>query len=222
MSIHDATVEVIQLLVKDYGYIGIALAMFMQGIIQLIPAYLIMPLAGYFASAGKLDIGLVILSGTLGAYLANIALYEIGYAMGRTTFSDYSIMQGRYLTFAKRAYRKSQEWFDAYGTAAVFWCRFIPLLRTMISVVAGIEMMDRRKHHLTAAAGTFLYTAFLALSGWTLKNGWHKVGIYLKPIGQFMLPFGIMALLWWLTILAAERYVKMTSANDGNDQRGQK
>ena len=181
--------------------------MLLQGIAQLIPAYLIMPLAGYLASAGKLDISLVIISGTLGAYAANIILYEFGRRMGEIAFSDPTLMQGSYLVFARKTYRKSQRWFEHHGSKAVFWCRFIPLLRTMISVVAGVEKMNRRKYHSMTLLGTFFYTALLALSGWTLKNGWHKVGEYLKPIGELMLPFGIMALLWWLSVVAAEKYV---------------
>ena len=212
-QIVNKTIEIAQ----HHGYVGLALAMLVQGLIQIVPAYLIMPPAGYLAAQGKLDLGLVIISGFSGGYIACIALYEIGRWMNRLTFTDESLIKGRYLRFCIRTYKRSQEWFDRYGTQAVFWCRFVPLLRTMISVVAGIELMSRRKYLIFTAAGTFLYVALLAVGGYELEGGWRLIGEYQKPIRRVLIPLGIAAFFWWLSIYAAERFVR--ASTDGNSER---
>lgn len=213
----NGIVQQISQLAQDHGYLGIAIAMLIQGIIQIVPAYLILPPVGYMAAQGKLDLALVIGAGFAGAMGANIVLYEIGIYMNALTFTDQYDGKNRYVKFAISAYKRSQTWFNRYGSYAVFWCRLIPVLRTMISVVAGIELMDRKKYLIITAAGTFLYTAFLVLSGWILKDGWHIITEIQRPLIKLFLPFALMSLFWWMSVFAAERYSKMARKIKSND-----
>ena len=188
-------------LVEAYGYLGIFLAMFFQGIVMLFPAYLIMPWVGYSASGGALHIVPAIISGFLGAYLSTTLLYEIGLKINAFTFSDQAYKNGFFLGLSSSAYRKSKIWFDRFGGFAVFWCRFLPLARTMISLVAGVENMPRKKFHVLTIAGTFLYTTLLALSGYALKENWMQVGAFTTPIAKLFLPVFMLLMAWCATVL---------------------
>ena len=188
-------------LIENFGYLGIFLAMFIQGIVILFPAYLIMPWVGYSASGGELNILGVIFSGFFGAYVSTILYYEIGLRVNKFTFGDQSSNNNFFLKFSSTAYRKSKVWFDRFGGFAVFWCRFLPLARTMISFVAGVEDMPRKKFHLLTIAGTFLYTAVLTLSGYVLKENWMRAGNYTTPIAKFFLPIFILLIAWYALIL---------------------
>ena len=188
-------------LIENFGYLGIFLAMFIQGVVILFPAYLIMPWVGYSASGGGLNIFGVIFSGFLGAYVSTILLYEIGLRMNEFTFGDPSSNTSFFLNCSSTAYRKSKVWFDRFGGFAVFWCRFLPLARTMISFVAGVENMPRKRFHILTIAGTFLYTTLLTLSGYVLKGNWMRVGSYTTPIAKFFLPIFILLIVWYAAIL---------------------
>jgi membrane protein DedA with SNARE-associated domain len=210
---HDALVAWITRIAEQHGYAGVALAMFFQGIIQVVPAYLVLPPVGYMAAQGKLDLALVIGSGFAGAMAANIILYQIGRYMSTLTFADDYQGENRYSQFAVNAYRRSRVWFDRYGANAVFWCRLVPVLRTMISVVAGVEKMERKPYLIITAAGTFIYTATLVLSGWTLKDGWQIIAEIQRPLIKLFLPFLALSFLWWLSVLAAERYSNLVNSS---------
>lgn len=97
---------------KQHGYAGVAIAMFLQGIIQIIPAYLILPPMGYMAAQGKLDLTLLIGAGFTGAMGANIVLYQIGRYMSTLTFPQDYEGENRYTRLAVSAYRQSRMWFD--------------------------------------------------------------------------------------------------------------
>lgn len=193
--------------------------MFLQGIIQIVPAYLILPPVGYMAAKGSLDLPLVIGAGFAGAMGANIVLYQVGRYMNTLTFAEDYEGENKYIRKAINAYKQSKRWFDRFGSYAVFWCRLIPLMRTMISVVAGIELMERRKYLFITAAGTFIYTSFLVLSGWSLKNGWTVVADIQRPLLKLFLPFAIMSLLWWLSVYAAEKYSQLITRRTNSKHR---
>ena len=196
-------------LIENYGYLGIFLAMFFQGIVMLFPAYLIMPLAGYYASEGKLSILGGIVSGFLGAYLATTLLYELGRRMSEFTFGDQLSNKNFILKHSFSVYRKSKVWFDRFGGIAVFWCRFFPLARTMISLVAGVENMSRKKFHILTSTGTFLYTSFLVFSGYILKEHWSRVGNYTTPIAKLFMPIFIILTSWFVVIMVFKLFAGM-------------
>ena len=100
----------------------------------------------------------------------------------------------------------------------MFWCRLVPVLRTMISVVAGVERMNRKQYLMVTAAGTFLYTASLVLSGWTLKDGWRIIADIQRPLLKLFLPFLALSFLWWISVYAAERYSSLVKSSIYNEK----
>ena len=117
---HETLVSWIARIAEQNGYIGVAIEMLLQGIIQIVPAYLILPPVGYMAAQGKLDLALVIGSGFTAAMGANIVLYQIGRYMSTLTFADDYEGDNRYSRFALNAYRRSRIWFDRLGPTLCF------------------------------------------------------------------------------------------------------
>src|SRR3546814_87088 len=132
-------------LVEDGGYLGIATLMLAENLFPPIPSELIMPLAGFAAARGDLNILLVVASGAAGSLLGAVFWYAIGCWLGRERLKRWAGRHGRWLTLAPDDIDKACAWFDRHSAKAVFFGRLVPAVRTLISVPAGIAGMGRRR-----------------------------------------------------------------------------
>jgi len=168
-------------LVSSGGYVGIFLAMLIENFIQVIPSEAIMPLAGFLVSEGKLDFPLTCLAGTLGTIVGTLPWYYIGRTVNQQKIERYVQRHGRWFGITLAKLRQSRMWFLRYGNAIVFWGRLVPILRTLVSIPAGIELMPIRRFLLWTAFGSLLWNIFLTTSGLLLGSQWDKVHTFLKP-----------------------------------------
>ncbi len=150
--------------IDTIGYLGIFLAMFIEGIITPIPSEVIMPFAGYLAAEGKFNIVLVILVGSFGAVLGSTVAYYLGYVLGRGFIRRY----GKYFGLKEEHIDKAHEWFEKWGSAAIFIGHSLPGARSIISIPAGIAKMDIRFFMIFTFAGAMVWNTFLALLGFYL------------------------------------------------------
>ncbi|MEX2628847.1 MAG: DedA family protein [Tistlia sp.] len=169
-------------IVQGGGYLGIALLMFAENLFPPIPSELIMPLAGFNAARGQSELVWVILAGSLGSLAGALFWYGIGRWIGCPRLKRWSARHGRLLTLEPEEVERSYEWFRRHGGLAVFLCRLLPGLRTLISVPAGMARMPLLPFLLYSTAGTVLWTAFLTLAGYWLESGYHVVADYLDPV----------------------------------------
>ncbi|MFM1799543.1 MAG: hypothetical protein RLZZ117_1821 [Cyanobacteriota bacterium] len=157
------------------GYALISLGMFLENLVPPIPAELIMPLGGFLAHKGQLQLLPVILSGLFGTVLGAWFWYGIGRLINEERLEHLVGRHGRWFGLTPAGLRQSRRWFQRHGAAVVFWGRLVPGVRTLISVPAGIELMPQPGFLLwTTAGSSFLVTA-LALAGKTLGENYGKV-----------------------------------------------
>ena len=114
------------------GYWGIVFLMFLENLFPPIPSELIMPLAGFTTTQGKLNIGFVIVAGTMGSLLGALIWYYIGKSFGEKRLKRWADRYGKWLTISGEDIEKSKKWFKKYGGIAVFFGRIIPGVRTFI------------------------------------------------------------------------------------------
>jgi membrane protein DedA with SNARE-associated domain len=149
--------------------------MFLENLVPPIPAELIMPLGGFLAHKGQLQLLPVILSGLFGTVLGAWFWYGIGRLINEERLEHLVGRHGRWFGLTPAGLRQSRRWFQRHGAAVVFWGRLVPGVRTLISVPAGIELMPQPGFLLwTTAGSSFLVTA-LALAGKTLGENYGKV-----------------------------------------------
>ena len=174
------------------GYALITLGMFLENLVPPIPAELIMPLGGYLAHKGQLQLLPVILSGLLGTVLGAWFWYGIGRLINEDRLEHLVGRHGRCLGLTPKGLRQSRQWFTRHGAAMVFWGRLVPGVRTFISVPAGIELMPQLGFLAWTTAGSSFLVVILAVAGKTLGENHGKVLAWMEPISGVVLQLLVM------------------------------
>lgn len=189
------------------GYGLITLGMFLENLFPPIPAELIMPLGGFLAHQGQLQIGPVILSGLLGTVLGAWFWYGIGRWINEERLEHLIGRHGRWLGVTPESLRQSRRWFNRHGAAVVFWGRLVPGVRTLISVPAGIELMPQPGFLAWTTAGSSILVVILALAGQTLGENYGNVLRWVEPISGLVLrAVLVLALGFGLLVLLRRRF----------------
>ncbi len=163
----QALFDIIQNWYVATGYIGIVLAMALESCLIPLPSEIVMPLAGLFVatgaatSTGKLDLIGVSLAGAIGCLIGSAVAYWIGAAGGRPLLLRY----GKYILISQKDADRADRWFAKYGSPVAFFSRLLPVVRTYISLPAGIARMNFGKFLLYTFLGSLPWTFALAYVG---------------------------------------------------------
>lgn len=182
--------------IDEMGYAGIAFLMFAENVFPPIPSELIMPLAGFNAARGPMNIWGVLAAGIAGSLAGAVLWYWIGRKVKARRIRYLAARHGRWLTVSPDEFDQAQAWFDRHGGAAVFVGRLIPTVRTFISVPAGLLPMRLGIFLAYTTAGTALWTAFLTAAGYFLESQYQKVQGWLNPVSTAVV-VGILAFYVW-------------------------
>lgn len=210
------------------GLFGIVLAMAIESCCIPLPSEIVMPLAGIMIASGRILHGtnstvsllLVALAGAVGCLIGSIAAYGIGYSGGRPLMLKY----GRYLLISQHDADKADAFFQRWGSATAFFSRLLPVVRTYISLPAGIAKMPFIKFCIYTFFGSFIWSLALAFIGVQLGNHLDK----LSPIFH-SLDVVILVVLVILVALYVWRHINndrkaraaLASAQMGNQNLGQ-
>jgi membrane protein DedA with SNARE-associated domain len=187
------------------GYGLITAGMFLENLFPPIPAELIMPLGGFLAHKGQLQIEFVILSGLLGTVLGAWFWYGIGRCINEERLEHLIGRHGRWLGVTPQNLRQSRRWFNRHGAAVVFWGRLVPGVRTFISVPAGIELMPQPPFLAWTTAGSSILVVILAMAGQTLGENYGTVLRWLEPISAVLLQILLLSALALGVVLMLHR-----------------
>lgn len=131
---------------NHYGYLGIALLILVENLFPPIPSEVILTFGGFLTTYTNMNLIGVILSSTLGSVLGAVVLYQIGSLVPVSKLEAIvSGKIGKLLHFKKEDVSHAVEWFDSKGNYTVFFCRFIPIVRSLISIPAGMAHMHFSK-----------------------------------------------------------------------------
>ncbi|NEE04169.1 DedA family protein [Phytoactinopolyspora halotolerans] len=154
---------------------GAGLAVALENLFPPIPSEVILPLAGFSASRGEMNLIAAIAWTTLGSVLGALALYLIGALVGR----DRVRAIGERLPLIKVSdLDRTEEWFARHGTKAVFFGRMVPIFRSLISVPAGVERMRVSVFLLYTTLGSLIWNTVFVVAGYQLGESWHRVEDY--------------------------------------------
>jgi membrane protein DedA with SNARE-associated domain len=155
-----------------------------------------MPLAGFTAARGQMSILGVILAGTLGSIAGNAVWFELARAFGKVRTRALAKRHGRWVGLGPEEINKAEDTLRRNGPVAVFLGRFMPGVRTAISVPAGLVELPRGVFYLWTALGTLIWTSGLALGGYILEDQFHRVADWAGPIGFVVLGAALVAIGW--------------------------
>lgn len=173
-------------IVSDSGYLGIFLLMLAENVFPPIPSELIMPLAGFVAARGELDLVLVILSGTAGSVVGALPWYYAGALFGKERLKRMAARIGRWMTVSPADIDNASTWFERHEGMAVFFGRLIPAIRTLISVPAGIVRMPMLPFLAYSTIGSLIWTTLLTMAGFLLESQYEVVEEYVDPLSKLV------------------------------------
>lgn len=162
------------IVISAIGYPGILVLMALESMIFPIPSELVMPFAGFLAGEGEMNFWLVILFSSLGSLIGSLISYYMGSFGGRRFVNRF----GKYFLLDEADLAKAESWFKQSGEKTIFISRFIPVIRHIISIPAGMGRMDIKKFCIYTVAGATLWNAFLAYLGYFLGKRWELVRHY--------------------------------------------
>ncbi|MEZ0494743.1 DedA family protein [Sphingomonas sp. IW22] len=174
-------------LVGAWGYLGIAIAMFLENVFPPIPSEVIMGLTGMAVADGRLGFAQSVAAGTLGAVLGNWVWYWVGRIVGYARFRPLIDRYGRWLTLDWAEVEKIIGVFTRYDRVIVFWARFLPTVRTMISLPAGMLRMSQVKFLFWTTLGTAIWNSVLIGAGYILKNEFSQFERFYGPVAIVMM-----------------------------------
>jgi membrane protein DedA with SNARE-associated domain len=174
--------EAITSIIGAGGHWGVFLMMVAENLFPPIPSELIMPLAGFLAADGRLTLWGVILAGTAGSLLGACLWYALGRAIGPVRFLALVDRIGPWLTLDRTEALAAIHWFERHGPKAVFLGRMVPMIRTLISVPAGLSGMPFGPFLAWSAAGSFVWVTGLVMAGWLLQSQYNRVEAVLDPL----------------------------------------
>lgn len=181
-----------------YGYIGVFILVFLEYVIHPFPSEIILTFAGFMTSQSELNIIIVCLLTILGAVLGALVLYSIGAFIGEERLYKFIHKRGKYIGIKTQDLDKTIQWLDKYGHWAIFLGRFIPIVRTLISLPAGITKMNLLVFILLTAIGTAMWNIFLIMLGKMLGNHWHQILVYVGMYSKVFIVIIAIAVLYVL------------------------
>ncbi|APC47604.1 DedA family protein [Virgibacillus halodenitrificans] len=189
-------------IMSEFGYMGIMFLIALENIFPPIPSEVILTFGGFMTTTSKLSVIGVITSATAGSVVGAIILYMIGLQLDVAKLEKIVDRWGHVLRITKKDIHKADRWFDKYGPWTVFFCRFVPLIRSLISIPAGMSNMNVGLFLLFTTLGTLIWNIVLVNLGASLGNSWEVVveymGIYSKVIYVVLLL--LVAILLYLFI----------------------
>lgn len=189
------------------GYLGIVLAMALESCCIPLPSEIVMPLAGFFVATHPDQFSLigVGVAGAIGCLVGSLVAYAIGASGGRPLLLKY----GRYILISQADSDRADRWFAHYGAPVAFFSRLLPVVRTYISLPAGISRMDVRKFALFTVLGSLPWTFVLAYVGYRLGPSLQSK---MSQMGTIF--HGVDALIIVLILVAVVLYVRRHLKHD--------
>lgn len=188
----NTIVEWVLDLMERIGGPGIALGIFLENLFPPIPSEVILPLAGFTAAGGRYTPVEAVLWATLGSVTGALLLYGLGAALG---LDRLRLIAQRMPLVDVADIDKADGWFDRHGPKAVFLGRFIPGIRSLISIPAGIDRMSLPTFLGLTTAGSLLWNSLFIWIGYQLGDRYHLVEQYMDPISKVVYALIVLAAL---------------------------
>jgi membrane protein DedA with SNARE-associated domain len=187
-------------IVDRMGELGVGLLILLENLVPPIPSEVVLPLAGFRAHTGALDVVLVWVAATAGSVLGALVLYGLGVWLG---YERLLRLAGRrwFIITSRTDLERGHELFERHGRKVVLLARCVPFLRSVISIPAGVVRMPLVTFVTLTALGSGVWNAAFVALGWVLGDSWGSVQRWIGPVGYVVIGLLVVG----LVVLAIRR-----------------
>ena len=187
---------------EQFGYLGVAFLIMIENLFPPIPSEVILTFGGFMTTTTELNIPLMIVAATIGAVVGAAILYGIGTLLDVERLDKIVDKYGNILRITHADIHKADSWFDRYGFWTVFFCRFVPLIRSLISLPAGMANMNFGLFLLFTTVGTVIWNTVLIYLGAAVGSQWetivHYMDIYSNVAYVILGIIGFAVIIWYI------------------------
>lgn len=166
-------------IMEQFGYLGIFFLIALENLFPPIPSEVILTFGGFVTTTSDLTITGVIAVATVGSVVGAVLLYGVGRLLDVQRLEKIIDRYGYILRLTKEDIHKADAWFDKYGIWTVFFCRMIPLIRSLISIPAGMSNMNFPLFLVFTTAGTLIWNTVLVNLGAAVGASWKDIVAYM-------------------------------------------
>jgi membrane protein DedA with SNARE-associated domain len=180
--------------IASSGYFGVFFLMILESAVMPVPSEIIMPFAGFLVSTGQFNIWYIVLAGSLGNVVGALIAYFVGLYLGR----GFILRYGKYMLLEKKYLVMTENWFKKYGEKTVFFCRMMPIVRTINSLPAGIGKMNLKKFVMYTFLGSIPWNLALTYVGVVLGKNWNLISNYSHLVDIVVISAIIIFIVWFV------------------------
>ena len=160
---------------EQYGYLGVFLMIALENVFPPIPSEIILPFGGFMTTYTSMTVPGVVIASTAGSVVEAVILYGIGLLLDVERLEKIIDRFGHILRITKEDVHKADAWFDKYGIWTVLFCRMVPLIRSLISIPAGMSNMKFWLFIVFTTVGTLIWNIILVSVGAALGDNWDRI-----------------------------------------------
>lgn len=207
--------EMILSIMNQFGYIGVLLLIAIENVFPPIPSEVILLFGGFMTTYTELNvIGMIIFS-TLGSLIGAIVLYYIGKILNKERLKKIvSGKVGKILRLKNEDIEKADHWFDTKGNKTVFFCRFIPIVRSLISIPAGMSEMPMLKFLIYTTLGSLIWNTVLVVIGNRVGENWTSILDILDKYSHIVLVLLIIIAIVCIYLFYSKKLKKSKKENE--------
>jgi len=185
-------------LISTLGYFGVFILMTLESALVPIPSEVTMPFSGSLIASGQFNFWVLVVVGTAGNLIGSLLAYWLGAWGQEAVVRKVIIKYGKYLLISEHEYDRSERWFRNHGEMFVFGSRILPVLRTFISLPAGVAKMNLTRFIVYTTVGSFIWSFVLTNIGVTLGANWKSLEGYFRKFDVVIVAAGVLVVAWYV------------------------
>lgn len=195
---NDLIIGTLTNLIEHYGLLAVFILMTAESALIPIPSEVTMPFAGFLAGRGFMSFWAAVSVGASANLAGSLLAYWLGFAKGEEWVRGAIGRWGKWLLIKESEFDRAKKWFHDYGQWVAFGSRLLPVVRTFISLPAGIARMNLPLFSLLTFIGSFIWSSFLAYLGLKLGQNWLGIEPYFRKFQVLIVGLGISAVAYYI------------------------
>lgn len=189
---------------NEFGYTGVLLLIMFENVFPPIPSEVILTFGGFMTTYSNMTKLGVVVAATIGSVAGAIILYSVGLLLGVNRLERVVDRWGKYLRLTRKDIYRADAWFDKYGPWTVFFCRLIPLIRSLISIPAGMSNMNFPLFILLTTLGSLIWNGILVSIGVSVGGNWREIVAYMDVFSSVIYVgigiSGVVVMSWYIRL----------------------